>query len=89
MSIAKMTEFLLLNSFMWYISTKTIYFHINMNNKINKLAYFRNNIKVNGAFPYSESPVKDYFSVQNFTSLPSSIILVVLTAHILPHIEQV
>ena len=30
-----------------------------------------------------------YFSEQNFTSLPSSIMFVVLTAHILPHIEQV
>lgn len=29
-----------------------------------------------------------YFSVQNLTSLPSSIMLVVRTAHILPHIEQ-
>ena len=30
-----------------------------------------------------------YFSEQNLTSLPSSIMFVVLTAHILPHIEQV
>ena len=30
-----------------------------------------------------------YFSVQNLTSLPSRIILVVRTAYILPHIEQV
>lgn len=30
-----------------------------------------------------------YFSEQNFTSSPLSIIFVVRTAHILPHIEQV
>ena len=30
-----------------------------------------------------------YFSEQNSTFLPSKIILVVLTAHIFPHIEQV
>ena len=42
MPIAKMTDFPYIISFMWCNSTKTIYFHINMNYLIYKLAYFRN-----------------------------------------------
>ena len=42
MSIAKITEFMSAISFMWYNSTKTIYFHTNMNCSVYKLAYFCN-----------------------------------------------
>ena len=48
-----------------------------------------NLIRAKRDFRNLESPVNAYFSEQNFTSLPSSIIFVVLTAHIFPHIEQV
>ena len=40
-------------------------------------------------FWYLEKHKVIYFSVQNSTFFPSNIILVVLTAHIFPHIEQV